>query len=333
MEPPPPVDPPVNPSPRFEPHKRAAQFVSPQAPPDQHHDRFIYGLMQPILGARMLLSDGALLRGALLPAALLGGFCLLVAVLDVDGWSLREIGREWLKTFAVLAPLPSVVLAHYYARLAARAHHKFGFSPVEPCIEPFGYAVRRLVKQTILIAIALVPLYIVFSFVPFAGKWLKGLAAALWALHWIVVDAFDSARTLQPGQTLADLDALAAQAPRPWFTRALDAAGRRVPFFAPLLGWFAHRLDRLALPWREESALVEEHPSLMAGFALSTALFVATPVLNLLFRPIVIIAAVHVLGRLEHEPRQLPPPSSNPPSSVPPPPVPPSSVPPPSSPV
>ena len=36
----------------------------------------------------------------------------------------------------------------------------------------------------------------------------------------------------------------------------------------------------------------------MIGFAISTALLVATPVLNLFFRPIVIVAAVSVLGRL-----------------------------------
>ena len=35
----------------------------------------------------------------------------------------------------------------------------------------------------------------------------------------------------------------------------------------------------------------------MIGFALSTAALVATPVLNLLFRPIVLIGAAHVLGR------------------------------------
>jgi uncharacterized protein involved in cysteine biosynthesis len=35
------------------------------------------------------------------------------------------------------------------------------------------------------------------------------------------------------------------------------------------------------------------------GFALSTAALLALPIVNLAFRPIVIIAAVHVLGQLE----------------------------------
>ena len=64
----------------------------------------------------------------------------------------------------------------------------------------------------------------------------------------------------------------------------------------------------------------------MVGFALSTAALVATPVLNLLFRPIVLIGASHVLGRLEqnHEAQlAAPPPSSVPPPIPPIPPIPP----------
>jgi uncharacterized protein involved in cysteine biosynthesis len=53
------------------------------------------------------------------------------------------------------------------------------------------------------------------------------------------------------------------------------------------------------MPWREEIALVEQHPALMIGFALSTAIILAVPILNLVFRPIVIVGATHVLGQLE----------------------------------
>jgi uncharacterized protein involved in cysteine biosynthesis len=73
-----------------------------------------------------------------------------------------------------------------------------------------------------------------------------------------------------------------------------------------LLTRFARWCDRLARPWREEIAMVEQHPSLMIGFALATAALLATPVLNLLFRPIVLIGAAHVLGRIEHRPAVLP---------------------------
>ena len=58
MSEPPPVKPPVNPASRWAPHKVAAQSVAtPTAPPDAHADRVVYGLMQPVLGGRMLFSD------------------------------------------------------------------------------------------------------------------------------------------------------------------------------------------------------------------------------------------------------------------------------------
>ena len=63
--------------------------------------------------------------------------------------------------------------------------------------------------------------------------------------------------------------------------------------------WFARLCDRLSLPWREEIALVEEHPALMIGFALSTAVLLTVPILNLAFRAIVIIGAAHIVGQLE----------------------------------
>jgi len=337
MSKPPPVEPPVNPSPRWAPHKVAAQSVAaPTAPPDAHADRAVYGLMQPLLGARMLFTDRELLRASLVPAALLAAFCACAALLDPVSWSVRGVLHRFYQIFAVLAPLPSVLLARHYARLAALARHKFGFGPVEPCIEPFGRALSRMLKQTILVAVGVVPVTFALHFVPILGHVVIKLVVAVWALHWIVVDAFDSARVLQPGQTVKDLDALAEKTRRPWFVRLL-AEAEPLPVVGRMLVRFARWLDKLARPWREEIAMVEEHPSLMIGFALSTAALVATPVLNLLFRPIVLIGAAHVLGRLEQD-HQAPAlasesasasvsvpasPSVQPSSSPPPPPVPP----------
>jgi hypothetical protein len=304
----------VTPSARFEPHKLAAQFVRPQVPPQAHLDRVVYGLMQPVLGARMLLTDPALLRSALLPALLLALFCLVSAVLQSDGWDPRDIVREFYRTFAVLAPLPSLLLGRYYARLAVAARHKFAFSAAQPCIEPLYYAAKRWFKQLVIVAIGMLPVLFVLRFVPFVGRHIGQVVTALWAVHWIVVDAFDSARTLKPGQTLAQLDGEAERAPRPWFTRLLAQAADKLPIGSRFLHWFARRCDRLAMPWREEMALVEAHPSLAVGFAATTAALVATPVLNLLFRPIVIVAAAHVLGQLEQlesDPPALPPPSQS----------------------
>jgi hypothetical protein len=105
----------------------------------------------------------------------------------------------------------------------------------------------------------------------------------LWALHWIVVNALESARALKTGETIEDLDRVDEQAPAPWFVRAM----RQVP----ILRGFASLLDALARPWRSELQHVEKWPATMAGFALMTALLLCTPVLNLFFRPVVIAAA------------------------------------------
>src|SRR5256885_1687736 len=147
MSQPPPVKSPVNPTARWAPHKVAAQSVAaPTAPPDAHADRAVYGLMQPILGARMLFTDRELFRASLVPAAL--------------------------------------------------------------------------------------------AFVPIIGHVVIKMVVAVWALHWIVVDAFDAARVLQPGQTVQDLDVLADKAPRPWFVRLL-AEGQPLPVIGRILIRFA----------------------------------------------------------------------------------------------
>jgi hypothetical protein len=271
---------------------------SPPPPPDEHVDRVLYGVMQPVLAMRLLASDRELRSEALKPAFLLAGFCALVALTHL-GDGPREMLRNFYQTFAVLAPLPSLFLAPFYARLAVKARAKLGFAPAEPCIEPLSRGFKRWVAQAILIALAIAPASLLLRLVPVLGGPARQLLIAAWGLHWIVVDAFDSARYLKPGQTLADLDAEAAVAPTPWFVRALRHAAAHAPMGGGLLTRLASFCDRLAVPWREELALVERHPSLAGGFTASTALLLATPVLNLLFRPIVLIAAVHVIGRLE----------------------------------
>jgi hypothetical protein len=205
--------------------------------------------------------------------------------------------RRFYELFAYLAPLPSLFFAHHYARLAAQARIKMGFGPAEPLYEPLGRALRRLVGRAILIALAVAPVALLKG-VPLLGGLVWKALLAVWALHWIVVDAFDSARVLRPGQTLATVDAEVDRLPSPWFVRLMHRAADKLPIGKRLLHWLARTCDRLARPWRDELAMIERHPSLVVGFALSTAVLLATPVLNLLFRPIVMVAAGHVLGRL-----------------------------------
>jgi hypothetical protein len=100
-----------------------------------------------------------------------------------------------------------------------------------------------------------------------------------------------------------DLELEAEHKPRPWFVRAIRLVQRQVPEkLAKLrrpLRMFGDFTDWLAKPWREEIALLESSPRLLVGFALSTAALLAIPGLNLLFRPIIIAGATHLLGHLE----------------------------------
>jgi hypothetical protein len=283
------------------------EHVVPRPPPAAGLDRVVYGLTQPLLGVRMLATHRHLLEAALVPAGLLAAFCAGIALLGHRG----DFLHRFYTTFAVLAPLPSILLASHYARLAVKARHALGFARAEPCIEPLRRNLQRAVKQAILIAIALAPISGLLHFVPGVGWLLVRAAAAVWALHWVVVEAFDSARVLRPGETLADLDAAAQRVRKPWYVRWLLHAAERTPIAPGLVGRFARLCDRLSLPWREEIALVEDHPALMVGFALSTAALLTIPILNLAFRPIVIIGASHIIGQLEGTATTTHPPASD----------------------
>jgi len=263
-------------------------------PPKDPIDRVLYGLAQPAIGARLIIADAELLKASLWPAAILACVCVWGAWLSPGE---HGFVRRFYELFVCLAPMPSLFMAHHYARLAAIARAKMGFGECAPMIEPMGRALRRLVGRALLMALAVAPLGLL-EMVPLVGGAVWKGVAALWALHWIVVDAFDSARVLRPGQTLADVDADVDRLPSPWFVRVMHAGADKLPLGARLLHWLARRCDRLARPWRDELAMIELHPSLAVGFALSTALLLATPLLNLLFRPIVMVAAVNVLGRI-----------------------------------
>jgi hypothetical protein len=127
--------------------------------------------------------------------------------------------------------------------------------------------------------------------------WILRPAYLLWSLHWIVVDAFDGARVLRPGQTLAQAEADDARPPEPWFVRAIwRIEGQKWRAKRRGFGGFC---DRYSSGWREEIAILSAHPALAVGFGLATAALLAIPGVNILFRPIVTVGAAHLLGQLE----------------------------------
>src|SRR5919201_1664979 len=120
-----------------------------QAPPaeQQAPDRVVYGLAQPLLGMRLLFSDSDLLREALVPAAWLGAFCAVVAAFSHEAVGFWPWVKSFYKTFAVLAPVPSIVFARHYARLAATVRWRLGFGACGPREYSMWVSLRRAIQQ------------------------------------------------------------------------------------------------------------------------------------------------------------------------------------------
>jgi hypothetical protein len=265
-----------------------------QAPPprEQAPDRVVYGFSQPLFGLRLLLSDPALLREALIPAVWLGAFCAVVAAFAHEGSGTWGWVKSFYKTFAVLAPVPSIIFAKHYARLAALVRWRLGFGPCGPREYSMGVSLKRAIQQSIVVAIGVLPFAVI-------GLFFSKLIILAWGVHWVVVDAFDDARVLLPGETIRSAEATDRQAPPPWYVRWFLRAADRLPVIGGPLRAFARLCDRLSLPWRGEIAIMESHPHVALGFALSTATLLALPGLNLLFRPTILVASSHLLGHLE----------------------------------
>lgn len=280
---------------------RIRAYSQVQAPPAGEHEQALYGFSQPILGARVLLADPELLKEALLPAGVLGLACALWATVQVNDGQLAWFGHFY-KAFATLAPLPSLLFANHYARLAAMIRWRLGLGACGPREMPIGMLVGRMIRQTLIVAIGIAPVLVAARLVPVLGPYLLSpVALTLWGLHWVVADAFDDAQVCEPGESLLESIARDRNAPEPWFVRWMTRGASHLPtFFAAPARWFARLCDKLAMDSRGEISIMEQHRAVSLGFALSTAALLATPVLNLLFRPIILAGSSHLLGQLEH---------------------------------
>lgn len=310
------------PSPTLSLWQRFLSFTHPEnlpPVPSAPADRFLYGLAQPVVGLRLVISDQQFFIDSLKPALLLAGFCALAAMLHLEIGGTEATQKlsflhRFYTTFAVLAPLPSILFAAHYARLAAMAHGRLRYGGCLPRRTRLWQAAVHAVKQALVIAIALAPLLGLLKLFPVIGRAIAASLAGLWALHWVVVEAFDSARVTaipEPDKTDGNPGSSAAEngAPVPsetteqsvpdvWFVRPMIHLAQRLPLGKFVVRWFAGLCRFLSRPWQEEIAIAESHPMMVLGFALSTAALLATPVLNLLFRPIIVMASVALLGQL-----------------------------------
>src|SRR5262249_10138162 len=129
-----------------------------QAPPVGQAEQALYGFAQPILGARVLLSDPELLKEALYPAGLLAAVCAIYASAGADAAGSLNWFKTFYKAFAALAPLPSFFFATHYARLAAMIRWRMGFGACGPREMPWTLLAGRMIRQALIVAIGIAPL-------------------------------------------------------------------------------------------------------------------------------------------------------------------------------
>lgn len=284
----------MSPSPPAQPPVLApSRWLEPGPLPSGALARFGFGLAQPLLGLRVVVRERELLRAAATPVLLFAGFCALVAV----GSEPDLAGRlsVFVTTLISFAPAPVVLFGKTYRRLAAAARVPLGLSPRTADTPTLWRALGDAIRQALLLALGLVPLWLAFevleAFWP-AGAgvcvWLAWALSGFWALHWIVVEALDNGHTVDAAAApvAAEPDAY----PDPWFVQAYQR---------PTLRSFARLLRWLSRPWRRELEVVARHPELALGFGLGVAALIAVPFVALLFRPAAVVAAVHLLGRVD----------------------------------
>lgn len=264
-----------------------------------------YGLAQPFLGLRTIMRSPDLLGMALAPA--LG--VLLVA--GLVGWHSGSEHGVWrglvafLLAVVALAPMPPLLLGRVYAHLAAKARPHLGLPMAAPYLRGFVQLTGEWLAQLVVLGLGVLPYVALARVLPGVGPLVAlGLQGA-WALCWVVVEGYDNARTLPPGHTVKALeDRARAQLGHPWFHRwhlYVRGPGWLLVVLAPLR-MLSEIVTTFARPWRSEVDLVEREPWISLGFGLGAASMLAIPGLNLLFRPAVVVAGVHLRHHLLPEP-------------------------------
>lgn len=269
--------------------------------------RFVYGLAQPFVGARVMLRDQQILGESLAPVILVAAICTFVALEteELRAKSGLSSGFYFLVlffgAFTAMAPIPPFLFARMYARIAARGRNLLGFGPRDPYLKDWTRAAGETIAQTIIIAIGVVPLTLVIGAMTEIGALWAWLIQAVWTLHWMVVEALDNGRTLAPGTTVVEVERNdVADVRTPWFIRGIEHVKHPVArtLLTPVR-MLGEVIESLGRNWSREIAIVEREPALATGFGAGVVVLLAIPGLNLLFRPAVAIGAAHLRARLD----------------------------------
>jgi hypothetical protein len=212
-----------------------------------------FGMQQPLIGLRVVLREPGLRRIAARADRVLVVVCLLVATSEGD---VGRRDRAVLRDDAEPRGGPGGAVRRHLQAPRRGGARPLGLSPREAARPSLGSAIGNAIRQMILVAIGLVPVYL---FVEFMAEWagvdglfvaLAWLLGALWTLHWIS-DRGPRQRA-DPGRGGLEVDA----------QRAIDAAGD--PWFVRLYGGplrpFGGLLRRLSRPWRRELEVLARAP-------------------------------------------------------------------------
>ena len=264
-------------------------------------DRAVWAAAQVANAARLVATDRALRRAALVPTALTAAGCALLAAVSTTGRIVEGSApsplatfQAFLVAFVALASMPPTVLQRMWIRVALEARRALGLPAGEDPFPGAGWArlaVRegwKAFRQFLTVSIGLAPLLFLVKLLPFGTEEAAVLGAA-WAFYWIVVDAYELPIEVVPGPR--------GGAPAPWYARLLRRAGARLRILRPL-GALGRFVDRLTRPWREEVHFTERHAAETAGFGAAVGIVLAVPGLGLFFRAIAIVAATAQVGAL-----------------------------------
>ncbi|MFT3917435.1 MAG: EI24 domain-containing protein [Anaeromyxobacteraceae bacterium] len=276
--------------------------------------RALFGVAQVLRGARLVATDPALRRAALVPSLLTIVGCGVLAAFatgeatDGDRNPLPTF-QAYLTTFVALSSMPPTLLQRMWVKVALEARRVLGMSPGEEAFAGVGHVrvvaheLVKAVRQAVVVSIGLAPLLGVVRALPF-GKHEAAALAAAWAFYWVVIDAFELPIEVIPGPRQGG--------PVPWYARLLAWGGAKHRLLRPI-GWMGRFLARLTVPWHEEVHETERRRVETLGFGLAVGALCAIPVLGLFFRSVAIVGATGLV-RLD-EAAIAGPPEASPPSS------------------